>query len=350
LIGDFDVIGQIPFRVSVVDEAHRLRNQKGKLLECMREISAKGTMQYGFQSRVLMSGTPLQNDLTELWTLLNFIEPFRFPDLAHFQLNFGNMANREQVEALQKMISPCMLRRVKEDVAKDIPSKEETLIDVELTAIQKQYYRAIFEHNHAFLSMGSTRQTAPKLMNIQMELRKVCNHPFLIDGVEHKETERQFKEFSDKGAFEGKTPEMQQYMLNEHGYVMNSGKMVLLDKLLPKLRQEGHKILIFSQMVRMLDLISEYCDFREFRYERLDGRVRGTERQKAIDRFEREEDSFLFLLSTRAGGVGINLTAAGKCRRFIYLFCHVSLLTNLSPCVSITRCLYYLRQRLEPSK
>ena len=86
--------------------------------------------------------------------------------------------------------------------------------------------------------------------------------------------------------------------------------MVLLDKLLPKLRQEGHKILIFSQMVKMLDLISEYCEFRDFRFERLDGRVRGTERQKAIDRFESEEDSFLFLLSTRAGGVGINLTAA----------------------------------------
>jgi len=150
LIGDFDVISQIPFRVAVVDEAHRLRNQKGKLLECMREISAKGTMQYGFQSRILMSGTPLQNDLMvgfgyqglftkvslicclttvflllkttqELWTLLNFIEPFKFPDMDEFMLSYGNMANQTQVESLQKMISPFMLRRVKEDVAKDIP-------------------------------------------------------------------------------------------------------------------------------------------------------------------------------------------------------------------------------------
>lgn len=224
LIGDFDVISQIPFRVAVVDEAHRLRNQKGKLLECMREISARGTMQYGFQSRVLMSGTPLQNDLTELWTLLNFIEPFKFPDLDSFQVNFGNMANRSQVEALQGMISPFMLRRVKEDVAKDIPAKEETVIDVEMTSFQKQYYRAIFEHNHAFLNIGATRQTAPKLMNIQMELRKVCNHPFLLDGVEHRETDRQFKEFLDSGAFDGKTPEEQQHMLNAHGYIMTSGK------------------------------------------------------------------------------------------------------------------------------
>ncbi|KAL3945244.1 MAG: hypothetical protein SGBAC_000655 [Bacillariaceae sp.] len=313
LIGDFDVISQIPFRTAVVDEAHRLRNQKGKLLECMKEISAKGTMQYGFQSRVLMSGTPLQNDLTELWTLLNFIEPFKFPDLDDFQVLYGNMASKEQVEGLQNKISPFMLRRVKEDVAKDIPAKEETVIDVELTSIQKQYYRAIFEHNHAFLNMGSTRSNAPKLMNIQMELRKVCNHPCLLEGVEHREQDRQFKEYQEQGKFEGKTPEDMQQMLNEHLYVMTSGKMVLLDKLLPKLRSEGHKILIFSQMVRMLDLISEYCEFRKFPYERLDGRVRGTERQKSIDRFEREANSFLFLLSTRAGGVGINLTAADVC-------------------------------------
>ena len=104
---------------------------------------------------------------------MNFIEPFKFPDLEDFQQNFGNMANREQVENLQQIISPYMLRRIKEDVATDIPSKEETVIDVELTSIQKTYYRAIFEHNHAFLSMGATRTNAPKLMNIQMELRKV---------------------------------------------------------------------------------------------------------------------------------------------------------------------------------
>lgn len=277
----------------------------GKLLECMREISARGTLQWGFQSRVLMSGTPLQNDLNELWTLLNFIEPFKFPDLEDFQLHYGNMANRQQVEALQEQISPFMLRRVKEDVAKDIPAKEETLIDVELTSIQKQYYRAIFEHNHAFLNIGATRTNAPKLQNIQMELRKVCNHPFLLDGVEHRETDRLFKEFLEKGMFDGKTNQEQHYMLNEQGYIMTSGKMVLLDKLLPKLRQEGHKILIFSQMVKMLDVISEYCEFRQFPYERLDGRVRGTDRQKAIDRFNTDENAFLFLLSTRAGGVGI---------------------------------------------
>lgn len=117
------------------------------------------------------------------------------------------------------------------------------------------------------------------------------------------------------------------YLSNYANDVVSPYLVVLLDKLLPKLRQEGHKILIFSQMVKMLDLISEYCEFRDFRYERLDGRIRGSERQKAIDRFERDDDSFLFLLSTRAGGVGINLVSATVCilfdryvcrRRFFY--------------------------------
>jgi chromodomain-helicase-DNA-binding protein 7 len=269
LIGDFDVIGQIPWRVTVVDEAHRLRNQKGKLLECMKEISAKGTLQHGFQSRVLMTGTPLQNNIQELWTLLNFIEPFKFPSLEDFEQRYGNMGSREQVEKLQSKISPFMLRRVKEDVAKDIPAKEETVIDVELTSIQKQYYRAIFEHNHAFLNMGNSRNSAPKLMNIQMELRKCCNHPFLLDGVEQRETEKQRIELLRSGAFDNKSPEEIQQILNEQAYVAPSGKMVLLDKLLPKLREEGHKVLIFSQMVKMLDFLGEYCDFRKFKYERL---------------------------------------------------------------------------------
>ena len=262
----------MPWRVTVVDEAHRLRNIKGKLLECMKEISAKGTLKYGYQSRVLMTGTPLQNNTQELWTLLNFIEPGLFLSLEEFQENFGNMANREQVEALQRKISPFMLRRVKEDVAKDIPAKEETVIDVELTSIQKQYYRAIFEHNHAFLSMGAAKGAAPKLMNIQMELRKCCNHPFLLDGIESREMEKRHDELQRKGDLDGKSPEEQHNILSEYGYVLSSGKMVLLDKLLPKLRQEGHKVLIFSQMVKMLDLISDYCDFRNFRHERLDGR------------------------------------------------------------------------------
>lgn len=188
LIKDYEELAEIPWRVVVVDEAHRLRNINSKLIECMRSVVAKGVTAYGYQHRILMTGTPLQNNTQELWTLLNFIEPAKFPDAEKFAERFGNISSAEQVEALQFRIAPHILRRVKEDVAKDIPPKEETVIDVELTSMQKQFYRAIFEHNHSFL-VQSTKGSLPKLMNIQMELRKCCNHPFLIAGIEQKELE-----------------------------------------------------------------------------------------------------------------------------------------------------------------
>ena len=176
LIKDYEELAEIPWRAVVVDEAHRLRNINSKLIDCLRSVSAKGQIAYGYQHRILMTGTPLQNNTQELWSLLNFIEPAKFPDWEKFAVNFGNIQTQEQVEMLQRRISP------------HIPPKEETIIDVELTTMQKQYYRAIFERNLGFLAQ-STKGSLPKLMNIQMELRKCCNHPFLITGVEQSEME-----------------------------------------------------------------------------------------------------------------------------------------------------------------
>jgi len=327
MIRDYEELAEIPWRAVVVDEAHRLRNVNSKLLECMRTVLQRGLNAYGYQHRVLLTGTPLQNNTSELWSLLNFIEPAKFPDADKFAGRFGNIQTQEQVLGLQRRIAPHLLRRVKEDVAKDIPAKEETIIDVELTTIQKQYYRAIYEHNHGFL-MQQMKGNMPKLMNIQMELRKCCNHPYLVNGVEDLEEMTLEGKMRDEAKLSGiKNPAMHvgaakkkkfkseldkeyQRRRMEENIIPTSGKMVLLDKLLPKLKSEGHKVLIFSQMVRMLDLIGEFCEYRGYKNERLDGRVSGNDRQKGIDRFNKEEDSFLFLLSTRAGGVGINLTAA----------------------------------------
>lgn len=317
LVRDYEELAEIPWRVVIVDEAHRLRNVNSKLLECMRSVVLKGLAAYGYQHRILMTGTPLQNNTNELWSLLNFIEPAKFPDLEKFQMRFGNIQTQEQVEHLQQRIGPHLLRRVKEDVAKDIPPKEETIIDVELTTMQKQYYRAIFEHNHSFL-MQNLKGNMPKLMNIQMELRKCCNHPFLIQGVEMKEMESldaNIEESANSLSASDRTKllfDPKEFLRRrmEQVLVPSCGKMVLLDKLLPKLRKEGHKVLIFSQMVKMIDLIEEYCEYKNYPCERLDGRVQGNDRQKSIDRYNSDPSSFIFLLSTRAGGVGINLTAA----------------------------------------
>lgn len=251
LVRDYEELAEVPWRAVIVDEAHRLKNIHGKLLDCVRTVSIRGQAAYGYQHRVLMTGTPLQNNTLELWSLLNFIEPAKFPDLEKFQQRFGNIKTQEQVELLQRRIAPHILRRVKEDVATDIPPKEETIIDVELTTMQKQYYRAIFEHNHAFL-MQNTKGNVLRLMNIQMELRKCCNHPFLINGVEIKEMENLEGSMEDEAESNRVSSAARSKLLFDNNeferrrmetiMIPASGKMVLLDKLLPKLRNEGHKV------------------------------------------------------------------------------------------------------------
>lgn len=312
-IKDMELLATVAWRGLVVDEAHRLKGITSKLLECLHQILPLGVQRHGAQHRLLMTGTPLQNNTKELWSLLNFIEPSKFPSLENFEETYQGMDSEYQVRSLQQRLAPHLLRRVKEDVATDIPAKFETVIDVELTTLQKQYYRAIFEKNQAFLLRAAKGCVVPKLMNIQMELRKCCNHPYLIDGVEEREAEL----LSEELAIENKGLSVSDMTFKkawlERCLLQSSGKLVLLDKLLPKLRGEGHKVLIFSQMTRVLNILEDFCGYRKFNTERLDGSVTGSLRQAAIDRFNNDEDSFVFLLSTRAGGVGINLCAADTC-------------------------------------
>ncbi|RLN81473.1 hypothetical protein BBO99_00003671 [Phytophthora kernoviae] len=284
LMMDAEHLENIHWRYIVIDEAHKLKNREAKLLQVLHGFT--------WDSCLLMTGTPLQNGVFELWCLLNFIEPDKFPSQQQFYDEFGDLSTAEQVAQLHEQLRPYMLRRVKEDVEKSIPPKEETIVDVELTTMQKKYYRAIFERNRSFLNMGATG-TVANLVNVEMELRKCCNHPFLIRGVEDKECAGYDEQLRTKVLIQA------------------SGKTVLLDKLLTKFRQENKKILIFSQFKIMLDIIEDMCQLRGYSMERLDGSVRGNSRQAAIDRFNSpESDTFAFLLSTRAGGVGINLIAA----------------------------------------
>ena len=150
-------------------------------------------------------------------------------------------------------------------------------------------------------SIGNDSKNLPSLMNIMMELRKCCNHPFLIRGAEQ----------SIVAETREKKPELKNDDLVLQSMLDSSGKMVLLDKLLPKLRSQGHKVLVFSQMVRMLDIIQDYLTLKGYSFERIDGGVKINERQAAIDRFSAPgSDRFIFLICTRAGGCGITLTAA----------------------------------------
>jgi SNF2 family DNA or RNA helicase len=148
-------------------------------------------------------------------------------------------------------------------------------------------------------------------MNVMMELRKCCNHPYLVKGAEDRIVQEAAMKLREGRGDDGKPLAIDQSKLFGEQLIKSSGKMVLLEKLLQKLFVDGHKVLIFSQMVRVLDLIEELVKIKGFRYERLDGSTSSSSRTHAVDRFNRKSlKRFVMLLSTRAGGLGLNLTAA----------------------------------------
>jgi SNF2 family DNA or RNA helicase len=289
-IKDIRVLSKINWEVLLVDEAHRLKNPGSKLFEQLSGLPHKHC--------VLLTGTPLQNKTEELWALLNFADKARFGNQKDFVEKFGDLKDSTHVAQLHTLLKPYLLRRVKEDVEKSLPPKEETIIEVALTTVQKQFYRAIYERNTAFLFRGAKGRNTPSLMNIMMELRKCCNHPYLVRGVE----ERILSDIPhDLRSMESLYQKM----------IESSGKLVLLDKLLPRLHSQGHRVLIFSQMVKVLNILEDFLKYRGYSFERLDGNTRASCRTEAVGRFcKASSTSFVMLLSTRAGGLGLNLTAA----------------------------------------
>lgn len=198
---------------------------------------------------------------------------------------------------MQDLIRPSILRRKKEDVDLSIRPKEETVIEVELTQIQRTLYRSILDDNRdKFLKC--INPDLVNFSNIMMEIRKVCNHPYLLPDFEtvclsHYRT---IKHLPEK-----EKPDREE----EYGaLILASGKTILIDKLLPKLKRDGHKVLIFSQMTQLLDILEDFLGYRGYKYEGLDGSCDVRRRQEAIARFADREDSFVFLLSTRWAGSG----------------------------------------------
>eukprot|EP00804_Cyclotella_cryptica_P019560 CCRYP_014309-RA/>CCRYP_014309-RA protein AED:0.14 eAED:0.14 QI:0/0.76/0.66/1/0.64/0.44/18/4750/927 len=293
VLKDVSVLSKIHWKALIVDEAHRLKNIKSRLFEDLASVPRDFCL--------LLTGTPLQNSTEELWALLHFCDPSGFGSKDDFTAKFGQLTDASQVASLHTILRPYLLRRVKEDVEKALPPKEETILEVSLTPIQKSFYKAIYERNTSFLYKGAKANNAPSLMNVMMELRKCCNHPFLIRGAEDRI-------IGDAATTERK---IDYARLTGEQLVKSSGKFVLLSKLLPKLYDGGHKVLIFSQMVRVLDLLQELLQLKHYKYERLDGSTSASARNAAVDRFRRESfQRFVMLLSTRAGGLGLNLTAA----------------------------------------
>uniref|UniRef100_A0A673MVE3 Chromodomain-helicase-DNA-binding protein 3-like n=1 Tax=Sinocyclocheilus rhinocerous TaxID=307959 RepID=A0A673MVE3_9TELE len=247
---------------------------------------------YKIDHKLLLTGTPLQNNLEELFHLLNFLTPNRFNNLEGFLEEFADISKEDQIKKLHDLLGPHMLRRLKADVFKNMPAKTELIVRVELSPMQKKYYKFILTRNfEALNSKGGGNQVS--LLNIMMDLKKCCNHPYLFP-VASAEAPK-----TPSGAYEGA------------GLTKASGKLMLLQKMLRKLKEQGHRVLVFSQMTKMLDLLEDFLDYEGYKYERIDGSVTGALRQEAIDRFNAPGAcQFCFLLSTRAGGLGINLATA----------------------------------------
>jgi SWI/SNF-related matrix-associated actin-dependent regulator of chromatin subfamily A member 5 len=237
---------KIAWRYLIIDEAHRLKNEASQFSTTVRLLTT--------QHRLLLTGTPLQNNLHELWALLNFLLPDVFASSEQFDewfnLDISDTEMKQRIiSQLHKLLRPFMLRRLKNDVEKSLPAKTETILFTGLSKIQKDLYRNILLRDiDAINSNSNSNQSRTAILNIVMQLRKCCNHPYLFPGVEDRSLDP----------------------LGSH-LVDNCGKMVLLEKLLAKMKIRGHRVLIFSQMTRMLDILEDFLVARGYTYCRIDG-------------------------------------------------------------------------------
>lgn len=283
ILHDSAFLSSLKWQFMAVDEAHRLKNRESQLYAKL--------MDFGAPSRLLITGTPMQNTLSELSALMDFLMPGKI--FVDENIDLTEEHASKKLAELTDAISPYMIRRTKQKVENDLPPKTEKIIRVELSDVQLEYYKNILTRNYTALNAGS-KSGKTSLLNIMMELKKASNHPFMFPNAEER-------------ILDGSDARDDQLK----ALITSSGKMMLLDQLLTKMKKDGHRVLIFSQMVKMLDILGDYLQLRGHQFQRLDGTIAAGPRRMAIDHFNaKDSNDFCFLLSTRAGGLGINLMTA----------------------------------------
>ena len=299
---------QFYFRYFVLDEAQKIKNTDALVTQACKQIRSV--------YRVLLTGTPLQNNMKELWALLNFLYPevFTIASVGRFASAYDSSTTSEDTSSVMikddsfmkechKLLEPIMLRRLKQNVlAALLPPKTEIVLTAPMSAAQKHHYKQVLR-----TVTGMVRNVGYKnVSSLLWQLWKCCLHPFLFDGVEEAANAD-----SDTHVVDSKI-------------VWMSGKMSILDALLARLFTDRSKCLVYSQYTSMLDIIEEYCQWRGWKYLRLDGSTSLARRRFYMHLFNQPVDPdctaeqfgkdhyFVFLVSTKAGGVGVNLQAANS--------------------------------------
>ncbi|KAG4304418.1 hypothetical protein PORY_002128 [Pneumocystis oryctolagi] len=284
------ILGNFDWECLIVDEGQRLKNEHSLLF--------KKLTSYKSQNRIILTGTPLQNNVKELFSLLQFLEPEKF-DATKLSLKYLNMTS-EKVSQMHDILRPLLLRRTKLDVLKSLPQKLEIILPVTMSSLQKSLYKLILSKNAKLLMSIMSKSVSERplanynntaLSNILLQLRKVLSHPYVYNpNVEEKTSDEQ---------------------LEYERMVKASAKLEFLSKLFPKLKKRGRRVLIFCQFTLTLDILEDWLNYMGYKSERIDGRTPTYDRQRRIDEFNAKgSELFCFLLSTRAGGVGINLATA----------------------------------------
>lgn len=306
IIKDKNLLGKIKWVHMIIDEGHRMKNTQSKLTVTLTQF-------YVSRYRLLLTGTPLQNNLPELWALLNFVLPRIFNSVKSFDEWFNSpfaqagagdtsmQLNEEEalliIKRLHKVLRPFLLRRLKKDVESELPDKVEKVIKCKMSALQNKLYQQMKKHKMIISgddSLAGAKKGKPQgirgLQNAIMQLRKICNHPYVFEQVE-----------VTMNPSKGNGPDLYRV----------AGKFELLDRLLPKLRATGHRVLIFFQMTAIMDIMEDFLRFRNFQYLRLDGNTKPDDRSRLLHDFNAPNSPyFVFILSTRAGGLGLNLQTA----------------------------------------
>jgi len=305
IIREKAILSKLRWKYMIIDEGHRMKNHNNKLT---LTINA----QYTTSHRLLLTGTPLQNKLPELWSLLNFLLPSIFKACDTFEQWFNAPfaitgekveLNEEEtiliIRRLHKVLRPFLLRRLKKDVESQLPDKVEYIIKCEMSGLQRALYNHMQEKGVMLTNEPKKEGKgggAKALMNTIMQLRKLCNHPFMFQPIEEAYA-RHAGMYTDT--------------VTGPDVYRASGKFEMLDRIFPKMKASGHRILLFCQMTQLMTILEDFMAWRGYKYLRLDGTSKSDDRGEMLREFNKpDSDYFIFILSTRAGGLGLNLQTA----------------------------------------